>query len=56
MEIKYRVHEVAKDFDQPSKDIVSLLAKYFGETKKAQTALTDDELNVIFEYYTQNNQ
>ena len=56
MEIKYRVHEVAKDFDQPSKDIVSLLAKYFGETKKAQTALTDDELNVIFEYYTQNHQ
>lgn len=34
MLIKYRVHEVAKDFDVPSKDVVELLKKHFGDTKK----------------------
>ena len=40
MMIKYRVHEVAKDFDMPNnKEIISLLEKYTGETKKHMTAL-----------------
>ena len=56
MEIKYRVHEVAKDFDQPSKDVVDLLAKYFDDPKKHMTALTNDELNIVFEHFTQTNQ
>ncbi len=56
MEIKYRVHEVAKDFDQPSKDVVDLLAKYFDDPKKHMTALTNEELNIVFEYFTQTNQ
>ncbi len=55
MLIKYRVHEVAKDFDVPSKDVVELLKKHFGDTKKHMTALTEDELDVIFDYYTQKN-
>lgn len=55
MLIKYRVHEVAKDFDVPSKDVVELLKKHFGETKKHMTALTEDELDVVFDYYTQKN-
>ena len=56
MMIKYRVHEVAKDFDVPSKDIVTLLSKYFDEAKKSQTALEEHELDIIFDYMTQNNQ
>ncbi|MEG0978877.1 MAG: translation initiation factor IF-2 [Oscillospiraceae bacterium] len=56
MVIKYRVHEVAKDFDKPSKDIIDLLAKYFDDQKKHMTVLEDNELNIIFEHYTQNNQ
>lgn len=56
MNFKYRVHEVAKDFDQPSKDVLSVLGKYFDDPKKSMTALTNDELDVIFDYYTQNNQ
>lgn len=55
MLIKYRVHEVAKDFDIPSKDVVELLKKHFGDTKKHMTALTEDELDVVFDYYTQKN-
>lgn len=33
MMIKYRVHEVAKDLDIPSKQVVDLLAKYFDTPK-----------------------
>ena len=49
---KYRVHEVAKDFGIPSKDIISLLKNYLGEEKKHMTCLTEDELNIIFEHFT----
>ena len=56
MIIKYRVHEVAKDFDIGSKEIVDLLAKYFGDVKKAQTALEEKELDIIFESLTQKSQ
>ncbi|MBR2579031.1 MAG: translation initiation factor IF-2, partial [Clostridia bacterium] len=56
MMIKYRVHEVAKDLGVPSKDVIALLKDYLGEEKKHMTALTDDELNIVLEYYTQKNQ
>ena len=53
---KYRVHEVAKDLKIPSKDVVDLLGQYFDDQKKHMTALTPQELSVIFETYTQNSQ
>ena len=54
---KYRVHEVAKDLEIPSKDVIELLDKKFPETpKKHMTALSDAELNTVFETYTQKNQ
>lgn len=56
MMIKYRVHEVAKDLGVASKDIIALLKDYLGQEKKHMTALSEDELNLIFEYYTQKNQ
>ncbi len=56
MMIKYRVHEVAKDFDLPSKKVIELLGKYFGEPKKHMTALTEEELDIVFESLTQNSQ
>ena len=49
---KYRVHEVAKDFDIKSKVVVDLLLEYFPDTKKHMTALEEDELNIIFETFT----
>ena len=51
MEIKYRLHEVAKDLNVPNKEIIALIEKHFGETKKHMTALTEEELNVVFEHY-----
>ena len=56
MMIKYRVHEVAKDFDVPSKDVITLLSEFVSEPKKSQTVLEENELNIIFDYMTQNNQ
>lgn len=54
--IKYRVHEVAKDLGIASKEVIALLKEHLGEEKKHMTALTEDELNFIFEYYTQKNE
>ncbi len=57
MQIKYRVHEVAKDLNVDKKEIIDLLDRYFGgEPRKHATVLTDEELNVVFEHYTQQNQ
>ncbi len=56
MVIKYRVHEVAKDFDQNTKDVVNMLGEYYDDPKKSMTALEMDELNTVFDAITQNNQ
>ena len=51
---KYRVHEVAKDFNVKSNAVIELLAKYFDDAKKHMTALTETELDVLFESFTMN--
>ena len=59
--IKYRVHEVAKDFKingkaVGSKKVMEILTKY-GETPSSHMAvLSDKELSIIFDYLTQKNQ
>lgn len=52
MNRKYRVHEVAKDFDIKSKVVIDLLLKHFPDTKKHMTALEEDELDIVFETFT----
>ena len=49
---KYRVHEVAKDFDIKSTVVVDLLLKYFPDTKKHMTVLEEEELDIIFDTFT----
>ncbi len=49
---KYRVHEVAKDFDIKSTIVVDLLLKYYPDTKKHMTALEEEELDIIFDTFT----
>ncbi len=53
MMIKYRVHEVAKDLNVPNKEVQDALQKYCGDPKKHMTALTEEELDVVFETFTQ---
>lgn len=54
--IKYKVSEVAKDLNIPSKDVIEAIKECCGVTKKSGNVLTDQELNVVFEYFTQKNQ
>ncbi len=56
MVVKYKLGEVAKDFNKSSKDIADLLLKFFEEPKKNQTALDSKELDIIFDVLTQENQ
>ncbi|MDO5123206.1 MAG: translation initiation factor IF-2 [Eubacteriales bacterium] len=53
--IKYKVHEVAKDLGVQSKEVADVVSKYCGTTKKSMTALDENELNVVFDYFTQKN-
>ena len=53
---KYRVHEVAKDFNLPTKTITEILTKYVAAPKNHMQVLTDHELSVIFDYLTAHNQ
>ena len=54
--IKYRVHEVAKDFNSTSKVITQILTDYATTPKNHMQVLENEELDIIFEYMTQHNQ
>ena len=53
---KYRIHEVAKDFETTSKVISEILTEYFAAPKNHMQVLETPQLDVIFEYMTQHNQ
>lgn len=53
MMIKYKVNEVAKDLGVNSKKVIEVLDKYCGVQKKTTTTLEENELNVVFDYFTQ---
>jgi len=53
---KYRVHEVAKDFKITTKVITEILTKYATAPKNHMHILSVNELDIIFEYLTFNNQ
>lgn len=53
---KIRAYELSKAFGFPSKEIVKVLHDYNVSAKNHMSALTEAELDVIFEYYTQKNQ
>ncbi|MFR6085975.1 MAG: translation initiation factor IF-2 N-terminal domain-containing protein, partial [Oscillospiraceae bacterium] len=50
------MHEVAKDFGVPTKQITEILTKYAETPKNHMQVLEDRELSLIFEYLTQHNQ
>ncbi len=55
MMIKYKVKEVATDLNVAPKDVIAVLEQYCNVTKKTMTALDENELDVVFDYYTQKN-
>ena len=54
--VKYKIREVAKDFDMPSKSVVNLVSEYFEAPKSSAQVLTDEQLNVIFDRITRDRQ
>ncbi len=52
---KYKVHELAKDFDIQSKYVIENLSKHFEGEKKSQTALEEKELDFLFDIITKDN-
>ncbi len=50
---KVRVHELAKLLDTNSKELIALLADYGYVIKNHMTVLEDDQLDIIFEVFTQ---
>ena len=56
MDKKYRVNELAKDLNIPVSEITEVVQEYFGVQKKSQASLSEDELSVVLEKYSQSNQ
>ena len=56
MDKKYRVNELAKDLNISANDITDVVQEYLGVQKKSQASLSEEELSVVLEKYSQNNQ
>ena len=54
--VKYRIREVAADFGVPAKEIVEIISKFFEKPKSNTQVMTEEELNVVFDYMTQTHQ
>ena len=51
--VKYRLKEVATDFGVTPKDIAEIMGNFFEKPKSNTQVLTEEELNVVFDYMTQ---
>ena len=54
--VKYRVRDVAADFGVEAKQIAQTLSKFFDKPRSNMQVLTEEQLNVLFDYMTQQNQ
>ncbi len=54
--VKYRLKELAADFGMQPKDVAEIMGKFFEKPKSNTQVLTEEELNVMFDYITQTNQ
>ena len=56
IEIKQKIKEVADDFGMPAKSLIEIVGKFYDKPKISSQNLTEDQLNVIFDYITAQNQ
>ncbi len=54
--VKYKIREVAKDFDMPTKSIMGMVTEHFEAPKSSAQVLSDDQLNLVFDLITKQNQ
>ena len=54
--LKYRIRDVAADFDVAPKEIVEIISKFYEKPKSNTQVLTEEELNVVFDVMTKTHQ
>ncbi len=54
--VKYRLKDVATDFDLPVKEIADVVTKFYEKPKSNTRIMTEEELNVVFDYITKTHQ
>ncbi len=54
--VKYKLKDVAADFEVAPKQIVEIISNFFEKPKSNSQILTEEQLNVVFDYMTQHNQ
>ena len=56
IEVKQKIKDVADDFAMPAKKLIEIVGKFYEKPKSSSQNLTEDQLNVIVDYITQQNQ
>ena len=56
IEIKQKIKDVADDFGMNAKSLIEIVGKFYDKPKSSSQNLTEDQLNVIFDYITATNQ
>ncbi len=54
--VKYRIKEVATDLGMQAKDIAAIVEQYYEKPKSTAQVLEEEQLNLIFDLLTQQNQ
>ena len=54
--VKYRIRDVAADFGVAPKEIAQIVEKFFEKPKSNTQVLSEEELNVVFDYMTLTHQ
>ena len=52
---RYKISDLAKDFNMSSKDIIALVASLTGEEKKSSAVLIENEIAMVFDALTKQN-
>ena len=52
---RYKISDLAKDFNMPSKELIALVMSLTGEEKKSSTVLIENEIAMVFDAITKKN-
>ncbi len=52
---RYKISDLAKDFNMPSKELIALVTELTGEEKKSSTVLIETEIAMVFDALTKKN-
>ena len=52
---RYKISDLAKDFNMPSKELIALVTTLTGEEKKSSTVLIENEIALVFDALTKKN-